>query len=491
MSIFAGLPSIPAFRPAYNIGGMLDIPTGSYHQGAYGEMILNGGLYSTLSIAGPGNSFKSAASLFVNLSVAERIEQYDLSIYDSEASLSYDRVNQLAKRFDNISQIDFGSIMIAPEDVRLQITSSADILGDIYFERILDIATAKKKDRNIMLDTPFILPNGKQMSIMKPTGVSIDSLSELKVTSTEENIVDKNNIGDSGNNILYMRQGIAKKQLMTQLPNIGVNAGMYFTLTAHVGDEFDLGGMMAPKKHKLTHAKKGSKIIGTTKAFEFINCALFEIFDVKLLNNKEYQTGVLYPLIDSDRGAECTDLLKILFKLTRNKQGPTGASVELIVSQREGVLPHLSQFHFIKGDKESERFGLVGNNTTYALALVPDVKLSRTTVRGKIDELPELRRGLEFTSELLQIKTLWAELNDDLMCTPEQLYQDIAAMGYQWPTLLNTRGWWVFRVSEAKNLPYLSTLDLLRMRKGLYHPYFLNEDKLTYNPKYAHTLNTV
>jgi hypothetical protein len=44
--------------------------------------------------------------------------------------------------------------------------------------------------------------------------------------------------------------------------------------------------------------------------------------------------------------------------------------------------------------------------------------------------------------------------------------------------LLNTRGWWTLD-NDKQEVPFLSTLDLLRMRKGLYHPYWLAEDKRT------------
>ena len=485
--MFSTIPSIPSFRPAFNIGGMLDIPTGNYHIGVNGESILNSGLFPIVSLAGPGNSFKSAITSFFNLTVAEHIDQYKLAIYDSECSSQYDRINQLAARFPKLSQIKHGSDYIEDADIRIKLTSSAEMLGDVYFDAIMKIAAEKRKSKKPLLDTPFLTPKGLTISILPPTGVMIDSLSEFKVTANEENIVEKNKIGDSGNNILYMRQGIAKKQLITQLPNMCVSCGMYFTMTAHVGDAFDIGGKFAPKLHTLTHSKKGSKITGTTKAFEFINNALYEIFNVSLLNNPENKTGVLYPVIESDRDKDCTDLLKIHLKLTRNKSGPSGASVDLIISQREGVLPHLSQFHYIK---EINRFGLVGNNTSYALSLVPDVKLSRTTVRRIIDDSAEVQRGLEITSELLQIKTLWATLPDGLMCTPDELYADLKALGYDWSVLLNTRGYWVFTESDKDNLPYLSTLDLLKMRKGLYKAYFLNDDNKTYKPKVLHSLNT-
>ena len=60
MSFFTTLPSIPPIKPAFNVGAGFDIPTGQYHIGIHGESILNGGMSPIVSIAGPGNSFKSA-----------------------------------------------------------------------------------------------------------------------------------------------------------------------------------------------------------------------------------------------------------------------------------------------------------------------------------------------------------------------------------------------------------------------------------------------
>ena len=62
------------------------------------------------------------------------------------------------------------------------------------------------------------------------------------------------------------------------------------------------------------------------------------------------------------------------------------------------------------------------------------------------------------------------------MCSPKELYEDIKKLGYDWNVLLNTRGYWT--IDQYTNpVPYLSTVDLLRMRKGLYEPYWLKKDK--------------
>jgi hypothetical protein len=109
--------------------------------------------------------------------------------------------------------------------------------------------------------------------------------------------------------------------------------------------------------------------------------------------------------------------------------------------------------------------------------LLPDVSLSRTSVRSKLVENAQLRRAVNITSEMCQMFHLW-DREDDLYCSPKQLREDLESMGYDWNILLNTRGWWTLD-NDKQEVPFLSTLDLLRMRKGLYHPYWLAEDKRT------------
>ncbi len=478
MDFFDNLPSIPTIRPMFNIGSLFDIPTGKYHIGSYGESVLNGGLANTLSLAGPGNASKSTIIIFINISVADKIKPFQSSFYDTENSLRYDRLNELCQNTKYLKTINHGDDNLLTENIKFKITSSSDILGDEYFEKIIEMSNSKRNSKLTKFTTPFLTAKLEPIKQLPPTGMCIDSLSELKVNANEDNIINKNNLGDSENNIYYMRQGIVKKQLLSQLPNLCIQGSIFATITSHIGTEVEMG-RFAPKKHKLIHSKRGVNYVGSSKAFEFINNLLFEVLDVDLLNTKD-KTGVLYPIIESDRKPECTDLQLITLVLTRNKSGPSGAVLKLVVSQREGVLPHLSQFHYIK----ESNFGIEGNNTNYNLTLAPTYKLSRTTVRSQIDNYFQVRRALEVTADLLQMKMYWDTLPNDLWCTPNELYNDIIKLGYNFNILLNTRSYWVFREHEYEELPFLSTMDLLRIRKGMYHPYFLNEDKKTYNSKY-------
>ena len=159
-------------------------------------------------------------------------------------------------------------------------------------------------------------------------------------------------------------------------------------------------------------------------------------------------------------------------RLLRGKSGMSGIVINLVVSQLTGILPGLTEFHFLK---EADRYGISGTLQHYALDLYPDCKLQRTTVRSKIEEDAMLRRALNITAEMLQMKLFHRIEN---MPTPKELYEKLKEKGYDWNILLATRGWWTIN-NDQHPTPFLSTKDLLEMYEGNYHPYWLDDKDFT------------
>ena len=220
---------------------------------------------------------------------------------------------------------------------------------------------------------------------------------------------------------------------------------------------------------KLQHLKNGDKIKGTTDKFTFITHNCYHAFNAKPLINDGTKAPE-YPRSSDDNLKLDTDLSIVTIRNLRSKSGMSGMTQALVVSQSKGVLPALTEFHYLR---ENDYYGLEGSNVNYAPALYPTCKLGRTTVRAKLDEDPMLRRAINIMSEMLQIKSLWRNVPKELMCTPKELYEDLKAKGYDWNVLLSTRGWWTID-NDKHPIPYLSTMDLLMMRKGLYHPYWMD-----------------
>lgn len=458
----------PAVKIMINLGALLDIPTGYYVKGKYGESILNGGLGQTTGIVGRGNMFKSTVMNFMLLSALSKIlavTETSANTYDTEINIHEDHLFSFTRRF-----AAFLNRNILDEGI-WSVTDSTIYFANKWYEILKEFLANKKSNaKKITVTTPFLTRNGKDlMEIITPTFGVVDSFSRFQ-TEDVVGIQDANELGESGGNTMHMRQGLSKMNFLMQLPILTGQAYHYMLLTAHVGDEgpaMAAGPMSAPPPKKLKYMPTGSKIKGVTEQFTFLLANCWNIYNANPFINQGTK-GPEYPRNSDDDMKGDTDLNIVSLRQLRGKSGQSGVIIEMIVSQSEGVLPELTEFHFIKSNG---RFGFDGNDRNYCLDLYPSCNLSRTTVRGKIDKDPLLCRALNITSELCQMTLYWHHLEEGILCTPKELYNDLKAKGYDWDILLNTRGYWMID-NDKQPVPFLSTMDLLLMRKGEYHPYW-------------------
>ncbi len=462
----------PAFETAPNIkvlintGALMDIPTGFYMPGKYGESILNGGLGQLTGVVGIGNSFKSTIMHYMVLSAMNKImatTPTSVSTYDTEVNIHEERLKGLTLRFEYLKVID-----ILREGL-WNITDKTKYFANEWYE-ILKKFFKNKTDNasKLLLDTPFLDRDGKSLlKILIPTFSEIDSFSAFQ-TADVAKIQDENEIGDSGGNTIHMRQGLAKMRFLMELPKDAMAVNHFILMTAHVGKDIQMasGPVPQPPTRKLLQLKNGDKIKGVTDQFFFLMSNCWQTVTAAPLMNQSTKT-VEYPKNADDNRVGDNDLNIVTMRQLRGKSGPSGAVLDIVVSQTEGVLPELTEFHYIKNN---ERYGISGTLQHYSLDLLPDVKLSRTTVRGKIDENSRLRRALNITAEMCQLKQY--HKYEILQCTPKELYDDLIKLGYDWDVLLDTRGWWTLN-NDKHPIHYLSTLDLLKMRAELYRPYWM------------------
>lgn len=455
--------SSPDIKPYLNIGCLFDIPTGRYHTGKNDESILNGGLAYFTGIGGRGNMFKSVLAHFMILRALDRYKQSAASVYDTETTLTIERLLQLAMTMDNVAGLDLVDIN------RLNLTDNTVYTGNEWFAKFREFVNEKKKNKkDFLLDTPFLDKKGNNFKTMIPSLFELDSLS-MFTTDSVEAIYNKNEIGDSAANTDALRSSAAKNQMLMQIPSLTGSSNTYLVATAHVGDKHKLDPY-APDVKKLSFLKSGSTFKNVPEKFSFLTNNLWFCLSVSVLQNQSTK-GPEFPKDSSDVFKGDTDLQVLTIQNLRAKAGPTGLPYEIIISQREGVLVGLTEFNFIK---QYNRYGLGGHDRSYYLELVPDVALQRTTVRGKIDELPRLRRALEITSEMCQMKNLHFTQALKYLAEPKEIYENLKSKGYDWDILLDTRGYWVFG-DDSNEKPFLSTLDILKMNKGEYHPYWYNK----------------
>lgn len=454
---------IAPVKPMINIGCLMDIPTGTYIKGLKGEHILNGGLGTLTGFVGMGNSFKSTLMHYSMLAAMSRIgSKTSASTYDTEINIHETHLKVIMNtitEFNGEDVIDTG---------RWVITDKTVYHGDQWYDIFKEFMETKKKNASkISIKLPF--PNREKnnnLEMILPTFNEVDSLSEF-VTQDVIKMQDENSLGEKGANMVFMRQGMQKNRFLAEIPAIAGGSSTYVLMVAQIGDKFEMDPNN-PKPNKLAHLKGDIKIKGVPEKFTFIMNNCWHCYGTIPLINQTTKAPE-YPRDGEDNLRGDTDLSVVRVRQLRSKSGPSGMAMEILVSQQEGVLPSLTEFHYIK---ENERWGLEGSLINYNLAFCPDIKLSRTTVRNKIDKHPELRRGLNISAELLQINNLWHHIKDDLKCTPKQLYDDLKELGYDWDVLLKTRGWWA-PIGEFENIPFLSTMDLMLCRRGDYIPYWM------------------
>jgi hypothetical protein len=459
-----------ATKPLINIGALFDIPTGFYLKGKYGENILNGGLGVLTGVVGIGNNFKSTLLHYQSLSAMDKIFQSvytSLNTYDTELNMHESRLYKLTVKFESFKDKNI------IKDGDWVITDKTIYFGNEWFEKLKDFSKIKKDNiKTLTVEFPFLDRDGESLVTgLVPTFGEMDSLSEM-LTSDVSKMQDDNEIGESGANTMHMKLGLAKTRMFMELPMQTVPVNHFLLITGQIGKVINMatGPFAAQPTKKLSYLKNGDEIKGVSSKFFYAMSNFWHCYNASPLLNQATRAPE-YPKTPDNVTPGDTDLNIVNVRQLRSKSGMTGVTLEILVSQTEGVLATLSEFHYIKG---RERFGLGGNNTSYYLEIYPEGKLSRNTVRNKIDTNPTLRRAMNITSELCQMHEFWHDFDRSLLCTPKELYDDLKAMGYDWDVLLNTRGWWTVN-NDKHPIPFLSTMDFLEMRKGTYKPYWMKD----------------
>lgn len=460
---------IPYVRLNYNVG-FIDIPTGTFLTGKYGESILNGGLGACTGFVGRGNLGKSTIMHGWN---AVAIARYAMIIqelmagftFDTEINLTQSRMLALTAGIDGLQGEDNPIT-----NGRWNLSDKTMYDGNEWFTKFKDYVKLKMDNaKKLTRETPFVDRDGSLFKAMVPTFSEIDSISEFD-TSNIVDLKDSAEIGSKERLTVYMKQGLAKHGMIGELPRQIAQGMMPLSVTAHIGKNIEMDPNAPPTK-TLQYLKGGDVIKGVPNNFNFLTTILWQVINATPLINDGTKAPE-YPNGADDNMKMDTDLTLVTITMLRNKYGRSGLMLQLVVSQEQGWLPSLTEFHYIK---TCERYGFEGNLQNYNLVLCPEIKLSRTAIRPKIEKHPELRRALNILCELKQMEMLWTD-TDNLRCKPEELYADLIAMGYDWPTLLATRGWWTFE-NDKHPIPFLSSMDLLKMRKGQYKPYWWPADK--------------
>lgn len=468
----------PPVKYTMPVGGLLDVPTGDYLKGIHDQYVLQGGVSHITGLVGPGNSFKTTIMRYMIFTALSRM----LYTVDDCWGVGYDtEINAHERRNDHLARQ--ASLFRELDVMRAGIWSLTDKTvydGGAFWDYIKKIGRESREDKKKKLyATAFSNRelNGPMM-IPAPSYIDYDSLSHFYGADVED-MLEKTQVGDTAGQTVFMKAGLAKKKMLMEMP---VTAGanfQYFLFTAHLGKEINMASSphAAPPRKQLQGLNEGEVIKGVSNDFFYLlhNCWYLQKGRPYLNQGTKAPE---YPHSPGDEVAGDTDLNIVTVKQLRGKNGGTGFTIDLMCSQREGYLPGLSQFHYLKN---FDRYGLEGSVQNYSLTLCPDISLSRTSVRKKIRESARLQRALEITSELAQIQQYHPDLRSTIM-TPAELKKGLEERGYDLEMILTqTRGWHTLDDDDFPGFPW-STIDLCRAAKGDFHPYWLKEDKKTLDP---------
>jgi len=461
------------FKMYLNVGFRLDIPLGVIKKGVLGETMILGALAPINAIVGGGNNYKSTFMHELLLSAFNKIEYSypgvtGITTYDTEVNYILDRLVNLANKYEIVGNWEISD----GDDTKWSVYNIADLPGEIFLKLLLEAIEERMKDKTNFIELQGLLDfKNEVVKIMAPLGLEIDSLSEMD-NSDSETIMKK--IGDKGmdSQTVYLARGLFVSKFLSLLPRLSKRGGLYIMMSIHSGEKKDIGGNKYNQPTKqLQYMKAMDALKGATGKANFLISTAYFGNTAKKLNNPTTKLAQ-YPLYNADE--RDTDLNTVTFTVLRSKTGAGGTQNTIVTSQTDGFLEGLTNFFYLE---THNKFGLGGNNVNQRLHLRPDVNIRRKDIRRLLDEDEKFARAVELTADLKQVMVEMPQFRH-LFCTAEELYNDIKALGYDWDILLESRNWYTPKHYEVE-LSYLSILDLLRMRKGEYHPYWLKEDKVT------------
>ena len=465
----------PYYGIIYNTGTLLDIPSGQYVRGQKGESILNGGIYHFGAVSGKQNSFKTTLATYLVLAAASRVHESGIvapiDFHDTEMTVVAQRIAKLAR-----AHPFFKDKNIYLDDM-IRITSQWALPGEKWLDELKALVDAKTKTRDkLTIESPMVDDKGDPLSTLLPSFGILDSASCFKTTEGME--AEDLELGNSKQNTMHARQGLHKSNMIEQLPRICKSGQHHMLTTLHIGVK---QAMMSanpniPPPKDLQFQKSGEKYRSVPPNFTYLCSGLFEI--TKAQTDIDQGTkGATYPRLQMDKEIGETDLNKLNICVVRNKASSSGPKVEMMVSQREGVLPRLSEANhvFERRRQLGESLGINGSSR-YTLDLHPEVNFMRTTLREHLDNDAMFARAMKVTSELIQIETFFRHELPKLP-SPAELYE-VLEKTYGMKKLLASRDYWTFNQYEHP-IPFLSTMDLLRIYWGetelgpKYIPYWL------------------
>lgn len=439
--------------PYLNTATMFDIATASYVKGYDGKWYANGGVGSVTGVVGRTQYHKSNVVDYLSSQIILMYPQTEVYKLDTEQTMNvYDRYET--------NLVSTGHMTRDEMLDRVHITNKAEMSYSEFVELILSIGkekTTHKKDFTI--ETPFIdIRTGEVIKMMIPTIIILDSISEL-MTSANEALLLSKDMEDSSANTADMQDGRIKKRLVSAMTMWARRYGIYFMITAHVGEkkELDKYHPEAPQNQWLS---SNDKIKSAGNNFFFLPNLLFQCGRPQALIDKNTGTPT-YPAAEGSTAKDMVDLNRVPVKILRNKGNLTGSVVPFVISQSQGINNPLTHYVLLQ---EAMHYGMEERGYNYYPALMPDAKLNRKNIREETANNYRLNRALELTAQLFWMNAHWnlSNLSINVPRTAETLMECITqSKSIAIDDVLESRGYWTYDKTNKRS--YMSIFDVCEL----------------------------
>ena len=438
------------------VGAGLDVPTGRYKQGRDGYWYLNGGVGQLTGIVGGANTFKSTITHYLCTTLVERVSSVyptSYTFYDTEINVSLDHLLDMIKDYEHIDEHSFSNgVWNVYDKSKLWLEDFVELLKTFVEER-------HGNSKELKTTTPWDDFEGNPVTISLPAAVSIDSMT-LADTATSAEIRKKNKLGDRETKILSAHDSLNKSNLLAMLPRLATRGSVYMVTTAHLGTKGNYNQGPGKPKHKpdLPMLHPDELIKGVSPNFFYVTTNTWKAWAGPKLINPNTKCGE-YVKDKHDKLKTGTDLKCVRLLLARSKTAGDAVS-SIIISQGSGVDNELTCFYIIKDD--GKRFGIGGTNTQqYPLVLLPDLLITRFTVRELVKERKDLRTALTITCELYQLSVYHRNLPPRFLISAEDLYEGVKEQGYSWDKILTNSRQYPVPDDHLHPVPHCSTMDLI------------------------------
>lgn len=467
--LFSGMKRAKPLQLQYPVGAGLDIPSGMFMKGAHGQHMLLGGPGHVTGIVAQPNVFKSRLLRFFLMRI---MQQFKGLTDDPVRALLMDTENLTKEHWLRIEAMQMGldpEILFGHDFPLFFLTNAVEQDGTEYYDAWQKMINDKIK-RNKRYVSPFLDRDGSFLKFLWPTPNGLDSISDFKDVKTLE--AEKLALGDPKAQTMFLRAGLMKTRMLAAAGTLTHRGEAPLFMVAQVGTKFQMD-THAPAEVKLQYLKSLEIKGGGTK-FIYATDTLLYVRKCMVLHDGSTERFPKWP-----RDAEYmekipgdTDLQYVEVEFLRNKQGPSGRVVPMLISQEQGILNALTQFAMMADQKYWGMETSGSGGQYYTTPWLPAKKMQRTRVRTQLETDPRLARAMEISSEQFQMYRFWSTLPSKFKVHPQKLTQVLKDRGYHLEELLDTAGAWPSML-DKNGTPFLSTMDLLNMYHGEYHPWWM------------------